>query len=178
MKGCVYVHGTFYKPEDASISVFDRGFLYGDSIYETLRVYETQPFALQEHLHRLRSSGELIAFNHPFEDIFLEDQVATAIVSSGLREAYLRIIITRGQGHLGLAPHLAIEPKLLIIVLPLPALGSDLYTLGKRARIVGIRRHHKDSLNPKAKTGTTCGEDAQGLPRFFRLRARLIGQVA
>src|SRR5688572_18297887 len=98
MGGKVFIGGRIVDPEDATISVFDRGFLYGDSVYETLRVYRGVPFALEEHLERLYASGKRVGFELPWTTQHVRDIVARTREAAGLPDAYLRVICTRGSG--------------------------------------------------------------------------------
>lgn len=153
LAGIVSIGGELMAPEEARISIFDRGFLYGDSVYETMRVYGGTPFALSEHLGRLERSGQLVAFELPWDETAMARSIDRALTAAGLEDAYLRVIATRGSGTLGLDPALAENPQLIIIVLPLPPLPPDLYTRGRRASLVDVRRNLKQALNPQAKTG-------------------------
>ena len=153
MKGIVYNAGAYFEPDNAKISIFDRGFLYGDSIYETLRVYKTRPFALGDHLDRFTISAEKVYFELPWSKSQLEKTVHDTITKSGLQDAYLRIIATRGGGVIGLDPSLATEPQLVVICLELPKLPEEHYTKGISAHIVDVTRNLIKSLDPQAKTG-------------------------
>ena len=152
-KGMVYIGGQLVEPAEAQISIFDRGFLYGDSVFETLRVYDGVPFAMEHHLRRLERSGERIGFRLPWEEAELRSVAFRVLEASGLDNAYMRIIATRGAGELGLDPGLAVDPQLIALVLPLPVLPEDLYTVGRRAVLVGVRRNLKVAVDPEAKTG-------------------------
>lgn len=153
MQGKVYLNGTVVAPLDAKVSVFDRGFLYGDSVFETLRVYHGQPFALQAHLERLYASGERVGFFLPWTPSHLQDALKQTLHAAGFQDAYVRIIATRGEGTMGLDPGLAVDPKLIILVLPLPALSSAMYEHGVSVRLVSVCRMPKRSVDPLAKTG-------------------------
>jgi len=151
--GIVSIDGHLTPPDEAKISVFDRGFLYGDSVYETVRVYRGAPFALEIHLERLRRSGSRIGFALPWSDPELSRQIAQALTAAALGDAYLRIIATRGQGTLGIDPGLAADPRLLIFVLPLPAIPQRVYDEGRSAALVSVQRNHKRAMDPDTKTG-------------------------
>jgi len=153
VQGCVYKNGELLSPDAATVSVFDRGFLYGDSVYETLRVYGGRPFALERHLERLAGSGERIGFDLPWGAAHIAEAVRQTVERAGLDDAYVRVIATRGSGAVSLDPGLAVEPQLLVIALPLPPLPDDLYTAGRHAWIVEVLRNAKRALDPGAKTG-------------------------
>lgn len=115
----VWIDGTEKTPENARVSVFDRGFLYGDSVFETLRTYGSRPFALNEHLERLVDSAARVFIELPVPLSQLEHEIITAIRQSGYPECYVRVMITRGQGALGLDPRLASDPLRVMLVAPL-----------------------------------------------------------
>ncbi len=152
MQGRVFVNGAVVAPEDARISVFDRGFLYGDSVFETMRVYNGMPFKLEAHLERLVSSGQRVGFALPWSAQELSQDIAVTLSAADLRDAYLRVIGTRGAGVMGVDPALATHPNLIIMALPLPALSSSLYSVGRTAAMVPFSRH-EGMLDPAAKTG-------------------------
>lgn len=151
--GKVNMDGTIVDPADARISIFDRGFLYGDSVFETMRVYETVPFAFTEHLERIFRSGERIGFTLPWELALLRERCLETIRAAKLTNAYLRLIATRGAGTMGLDPSLASDPHLIVLALPLPPLPETLYTQGRTAALVNVRRNTKKAIDPQAKTG-------------------------
>jgi branched-chain amino acid aminotransferase len=126
----VVLDGQYCPPADPSVSVFDRGFLYGDSVFETLRTYNGKPFELEEHLLRLERSAELVFIPLPISRAELEREVLDAIASAGNRESYVRLMVTRGQGPLGLDPGLADRPRRVIIVQPLVPPPAEQYLRG------------------------------------------------
>jgi branched-chain amino acid aminotransferase len=153
MGGKVCIGGKVVDPEAATISVFDRGFLYGDSVYETLRVYRGTPFALEEHLDRLYASGRRVGFELPWTTQHIRDTVDRTRAAAGLRDAYLRIICTRGSGPVSLDPSLALDPQLVVLVLDLPPLPASLYDEGRSVALVSVQRNLQKALDPQAKTG-------------------------
>jgi branched-chain amino acid aminotransferase len=110
------IDGRLHAPDEAKVSVFDRGFLYGDSVFETIRTYRGRPFALGEHLGRLARSAELVFIELPVELALLEAEVLQALAAAGNAESYVRVMITRGQSALGLDTRLAERPSRVIIV--------------------------------------------------------------
>ncbi len=153
MRGRVSINGTIYEPDQAKISVLDRGFLYGDSVYETLRVYGGVPFAFDAHLERLFESGTLVAFTLPWEAEAIRAQTLETLHAAGLAEAMIRIIVTRGCGAFGLDPALAADSRLVIMALERPEIPESVYDEGRTACLVSIKRNNKQSLDPQAKTG-------------------------
>lgn len=126
----VVLDGQYCPPAEPSVSVFDRGFLYGDSVFETLRTYDGKPFELEEHLRRLERSAGLVFIPLPISIAELAREVLAAIAAAGNRESYVRVMVTRGQGPLGLDPGLADQPRRVIIVQPLVPPPADQYVQG------------------------------------------------
>lgn len=130
MATLVVLDGQYCPPAEPTVSVFDRGFLYGDSVFETLRTYGGKPFELEEHLLRLERSAELVFIPLPLSRAELEREVLAAITAAGNQESYVRLMVTRGQGPLGLDPALADRPRWVIIVQPLVPPPPEQYEHG------------------------------------------------
>ena len=131
MTSLVLIDGRPMAPDAAKVSVFDRGFLYGDSVFETLRTYNGRPFALPRHLSRLASSAARVFIDLPVSLEQLGREVESAIVGAGNAESYVRLTLTRGVGEgLGLDPGLSRHPLRVVIVTPLQAPASELYRDG------------------------------------------------
>jgi branched-chain amino acid aminotransferase len=149
----VSFNGRILLPEEAVISVFDRGFLYGDSVYEVVRTYGGVPFELEAHLERLEASALRIGMRLP---VSLE-QIATEILAtnaaSELPDAYVRVVITRGAGEIGLDPALAVDPVRLVYSMPLKTPPPEVYEKGVRLALVSVRRNLRSAVDPAAKTG-------------------------
>lgn len=127
----VLIDGQPFSPDEARVSVFDRGFLYGDSVFETLRTYGGKPFALDEHVARLEQSARLVGIRVPLSGAELSAEIRRAIELGGFPESYARAMVTRGQGQrLGLDPALAHSPLRVIIVSALDALPAEKYERG------------------------------------------------
>jgi branched-chain amino acid aminotransferase len=127
----VMIDGEPFPPEAARVSVFDRGFLYGDSVFETLRTYGGQAFALAEHIARLERSARLVGIRVPLTSSELDAEVRRALGLAGFPESYVRIMLTRGQGQrLGLDPALAGAPLRVVIVSSLEPLPAVKYERG------------------------------------------------
>ena len=144
------------EPEDARISVLDRGFLYGDSIYEVARVYNGVPFALEAHLERFYASGERIGFALPWSRNELRNVIKETLEAAAATDAYLRVIATRGCGPLDLAPQAAIDPQLIVMALAPTVPSKETYERGRSAWTVSVRRNLKRAIDPQAKTGGRC----------------------
>lgn len=130
MATLVVLDGQYCPPAEPTVSVFDRGFLYGDSVFETLRTYGGKPFELDEHLRRLERSAELVFIPLPLSRAELGQEVLAAIAAAGNEESYVRLMVTRGQGPLGLDPELADRPRRVIIVQPLVPPPAEQYERG------------------------------------------------
>ena len=126
----VWIDGA--RSEAAQVSVLDRGFLYGDSVFETLRTYGGVPFALDEHLARLADSAARVFIDLPVSVAALGLEVTRAVKESQLPECYVRLMVTRGTGGLGLDPGLASGPLRVMLVSPLKAPPVEFYTRGIR----------------------------------------------
>ena len=149
----VWMNGKPVAPEEATVSVFDRGFLYGDSVYEVIRTYEGIPFEVEAHLERLSKSAAHIGMTLPVSRAALTDELAAAVAIADHDESYIRIVVTRGAGPIGLDPALAVDPVRLMILKPLPAPTAEQYEQGVKVSIPSIRRNLKTAVDPAAKTG-------------------------
>lgn len=147
----VYLNGRFVPKNEALVSVFDHGYLYGDGIYETLRAYRGTLFLLDRHLDRLRRSAELIGLRLPLSLPEIGAALADAIAVNNLDEAYVRIQISRGPGDIGLDPALCPVPTMVIVAKPFTAYPPAYYERGVQAAVVATRRNHPLALNPAAK---------------------------
>jgi branched-chain amino acid aminotransferase len=148
----VHVGGRVVPPEQARVSVFDRGFLYGDSVYETIATVGGRPFALAEHLDRLARSGERIGLAVPPRSA-LEQAIAVTLAAAGNEESRIRVMVTRGEGGGDLDPALALAPQLLVIVSPLHAPSAEMYDKGVSAEIVSVARNDPRAIDPAVKSG-------------------------
>jgi branched-chain amino acid aminotransferase len=142
-----------FAPNDAKVSVFDRGLLYGDSVFETIGTYGGRPFALKEHVRRLRRSADLVFIELGVSDEELSVEVERAIELAENAESYVRVIVTRGSGELGLDPALAVAPQRIIIVTPLHRPPETAYTDGVTAITYRTTRTTDDTFAMGAKVG-------------------------
>lgn len=148
----VYIDGAIFDPEDATISVFDRGFLYGDSVYEVVRTAGGRPVDLDAHLDRLERSAAAIALDLP-ERALVATAAAATLRAAGNPESYLRIIVTRGGGEIGLDPALADGARLIVIARALVTPPPEAYARGIRLRIVQVERNSRRAVDPAVKSG-------------------------
>jgi branched-chain amino acid aminotransferase len=148
----VFLDGEVVLPEAAKVSVFDRGFLYGDSVYEVLRTFEGRPFALVEHLERLGRSGAGLRLPLP-APAAIDAAVRATLAAAGNAESYVRVVVTRGSGPIGLDPALGQRPALIVIVRELELPAPSLYRDGAGVALVSVLRNHPRALDPAIKSG-------------------------
>ncbi len=148
----IYLNGEFVTKENAKVSVYDHGFLYGDGIFEGIRVYNGNVFRLREHIERLYESALSIMLEIPLTIEEMMDAVVQTVRRNGLRDAYIRLVVSRGDGNLGLDPRSCKKPNVVIIVEQLQLFPKELYETGMRIVTVPTRRNVPDALNPKIKS--------------------------
>jgi branched-chain amino acid aminotransferase len=145
------VDGELLAPEDAKVSVYDRGFLYGDSVFETIRTYGGRPFALDEHVRRLERSSELVGIELPVSPAVLAAEIERAIAAGGNAESYVRVMLTRGVGPLGLDPAQVFRPYRVIFIEPLTPLPAAMYRDG--VSVITYRTERASDAAHGAKVG-------------------------
>lgn len=148
----VYINDQFVPEEQAFISVFDHGFLYGDGAYETLRVYDDSPFLLDRHLKRLQQSCTLIQLSFPTPSMGWAGTIKKLLKRNSLTNAMIRVTVSRGPGKIGLDPALCRHPTTVIMANPLSPLPKNLRDQGVRIGIVPIRRNAASAIPPKIKS--------------------------
>jgi branched-chain amino acid aminotransferase len=149
----IYIDGQlFEKREDARISVYDHGLLYGDGIFEGIRVYGGRAFRLAAHLDRLLASARAIRLDVPESAAGIERIIDTMILKSGRREAYLRLVVTRGAGDLGVNPQKCPAPCLIIILDDISLYPKEHYERGIGVCTSSWRRPPADCVNPRIKS--------------------------
>jgi branched-chain amino acid aminotransferase len=148
----VYLNDRFVPQEEAVVSVFDHGFLYGDGVYETLRAYRGRVFQLAEHLARLDRSASHLQLRLPVGPERLADLVRESLRRNQLQEAYLRITLSRGTGEIGLDPALCKSPTLVIIAKPFQPYPESIYADGVAVIIAKTRRNLPEALSPQVKS--------------------------
>ncbi|MBU1871648.1 MAG: aminotransferase class IV, partial [Candidatus Omnitrophica bacterium] len=149
----VYINGKFYSKENAKISVFDHGLLYGDGVFEGIRSYNRRVFKLKEHIDRLFESAHSLMIEVPISKINLIKAVIKTLKVNRLNNAYIRLVLTRGQGDLGLDPRKCKGNGSLIIIADKIALyPPKLYKNGLKIITVPTIRNHPEALNPQVKS--------------------------
>ena len=148
----MYLDGRIVDEAGAVVSVFDRGFLYGDSVYEVVRTSGGRAVDLRRHLDRLERSAEAIGLELP-PRAEIARAIDETLVSAANADSYVRMIVTRGSGEIGLDPALADRPLLLVIIKPLVLPAPRLYEEGVDVALVEVRRNPRRSLDPAVKSG-------------------------
>jgi branched-chain amino acid aminotransferase len=149
----VSMNGRILPPGEAVVSVFDHGFLFGDSVYEVVRTRRGVPVTLDEHLRRLEGSARQIYFELPWPMEAVKERVREAHRASGNEESYIRIVATRGTGEISLLPDSCRDPLLIVIVKPLPVPAPSVARDGLKVALVDRLRNDRRALDPGAKTG-------------------------
>ena len=152
MEPKVYINGKLYPKDEAKISVFDHGLLYGDGVFEGIRCYNGNIFKLSEHIDRLYDSAKAISMEIQLTRDELKDAVINTLKANNLKDSYIRLIVTRGVGKLGLNPFLCSESQVIIITDFIQLYSKELYEKGLDAIIVPTIRNHSDALNPNVKS--------------------------
>ena len=148
-----WVDGVWYdEAASASVSVLDHGLLYGDGVFEGIRFYAGSPFLLDAHLRRLRDSARCLGFEVPAGDRELSELCSEAIERFGASDGYLRLIVTRGRGQLGVSPHTCERPTTILIAASLQLSPAELYERGVDVVTATLRRASSDSLPPQVKS--------------------------
>ena len=148
----IYLNGRIVPSKEARISVFDHGFLYGDGIYETMRVYDGVVFKVDEHLMRLYRSASLIGLTIPLDADGLKIAIYETLMANSLKEAYLRMTVSRGDGPIGLDPDLCMEPTIVIMARDFTPYPPSLYDRGISLIISDTRRNLRKAIDPRIKS--------------------------
>jgi branched-chain amino acid aminotransferase len=148
----IYIDGAFVPKEQARISVFDHGFLYGDGVFEGIRAYNGRIFRLQEHLDRLYDSAKTIDLAVPITKAEMTRMIVETMKKNNLKDGYIRPLVTRGVGDLGLDPRKCPKASVIIIAVEWGAMYGDLYEKGLKAISVSVRRNPADALPPNVKS--------------------------
>ena len=172
MAATINVNGRVFDQEHAVISVFDHGFLYGEGVYETLRTYNSQPFLFERHMRRLRTSADMLALSVPLADAQIDARFRETMRVAGLgdgadREAYIRILVTRGIGELTYDPAATPTPSIVVIVKPNVDPPREVFERGVKVSLVGVVRNHPGSVNPLIKSNNLLN-NALAMQEAFR----------
>jgi branched-chain amino acid aminotransferase len=146
-----YVNGRYLQKDEATISIYDHGFLYGDGVYEAIRAYDGTVFKLRDHLDRLYESAKSIKLDMPIDKKELERVVVETLKKNQLKNGYVRIVVSRGTGRMGVDPRNCPKPTIVVMAEPREPLFGE-KTKGISAVISSLRRTPSWSLDPRIKT--------------------------
>lgn len=149
----IYIDGTYYPQSQAKVSVFDHGLLYGDGVFEGLRAYAGRVFKLERHVQRLFMSAKAIDLNIGRTEGQVSQAILETLRKNGLRDGYIRPVVTRGVGDIGIDPRKCTQgATLIVIAVPFPALYGDKYEKGLKVVTSSYRRVPPQSLSPSIKS--------------------------
>jgi len=148
----IYMSGQIVDEADAKVSVFDHGLLYGDGVFEGIRAYHGKVFLLEEHVDRLYESAKAIALEINMTREEMCRAVIDTCLANDLSEGYIRLVVTRGVGTLGLNPYLCKKPEVIIIAAKIQLYPVELYESGLKVVTVGTVRNHPEAINPRIKS--------------------------
>lgn len=148
----IYIDGKYLPEDQAKISVFDHGFLYGDGVFEGIRAYNGRVFRLKEHIDRMYDSAKTIDLTPPLTKDEMTEVICEVLRKNKLDNAYIRPIISRGHGDLGLDPRKCPKPSVVVIATSWGAMYGDLYDKGLKAITVSVRRNPACALPPNVKS--------------------------
>ncbi|WP_026485586.1 branched-chain-amino-acid transaminase [Caldanaerobius polysaccharolyticus] len=148
----VYLNGEFVEKQDAKVSVFDHGYLYGDGVFEGIRAYNGVIFRLDEHIDRLYYGAKAIMLNIPLSKEEMKAAVVETVRRNNLYDAYIRLVVSRGEGDLGLDPRKCPKPTIVIIADSIQLYSKELYEKGMKAMTTYMRRNSPAALDPQIKS--------------------------
>ncbi len=148
----VYINGKLHDKADAKISVYDHGLLYGDGVFEGIRIYDGKVFKLAEHVERLFESARAIKLEIPLTREQMADAIRQTVQANAKKNGYIRPLVTRGAGYLGLDPRKTSDPQVIIIVDDISLYPQELYENGLEIATVPTIRNHPSALNPRIKS--------------------------
>ena len=148
----VHINGQLYDKDDARISVFDHGLLYGDGVFEGIRSYAGKVFRLKEHLDRLWMSARAILLEIPGSKQQMAKAIEDTLAANGIEDGYIRVLVTRGCGTLGLDPNRCSDPRVIIITDRIELYPPELYEKGLEIITVSTVRNHPAALSPRIKS--------------------------
>jgi branched-chain amino acid aminotransferase len=148
----IYINGKLFDKADAKVSVYDHGLLYGDGVFEGLRVYGGKVFRLKEHVDRLYASARAIKLEIPMSPGQMVEAVEMTVKANEKHDGYIRLIVTRGAGYLGLDPRRATDPQVIVIVDDITLYPPAIYENGIEIVTVSTIRNHPAALSPRVKS--------------------------
>ena len=148
----IYLNGEIVPEDEAKVSVFDHGYLYGDGIFEGIRAYNGRVFMMDEHIDRLYQSAKTIMLDIPLNKEEMEEAILETIRANELEDAYIRVVVSRGVGDLGLDPRKCPKATIVIIASAIQLYPEELYETGLKVITVPTRRNGPEMVNPRIKS--------------------------
>ena len=148
----IYINGKLYAKDQAKVSVFDHGLLYGDGVFEGIRAYDGRIFKLAEHVERLYESAKTIMLKIPMTQKAMIKAIIKTIRANKLKSGYVRVVVTRGVGTLGLNPFTCKKPQIIIIADKIKLYPEDYYKKGLSLITAATVRNRSESINPRVKS--------------------------
>lgn len=152
MAGKIFLNGKWVDKSAAVVSVFDHGLLYGDGVFEGIRSYGGKVFRLKDHVERLFDSARVIRLAIPYDPAAMTGHIKAGVRENGLKDAYIRVVVTRGAGDLGLDPDKCPAPTVFIIADTITLYPKEYYEMGLSIVTVPTRRNVPEALNPRIKS--------------------------
>lgn len=152
MAQSIYINGDYFSRDDAKVSVYDHGLLYGDGVFEGMRIYSGTVFRLKEHLDRLWESARAIALDIPISESEMAAAVDETVKRNSLTDGYIRLVVTRGGNQLGLDPFRCDNPQVIIIADKISLYPEEHYTKGLDLVTASTIRNHPAALSPRVKS--------------------------
>jgi branched-chain amino acid aminotransferase len=146
----IWINGKFAPPDKAKVSVFDRGFMYGDGVFETMRCYAGKVFKLDRHLDRLFKGLKALKIKHRYSKKDLQDAISGTLKANGLSSAYIKLIVTRGEGRFGISHKDKFRPNVVITAKNFEGYPGWMFDIGLSAAITGVQ--NEESMAPGIKT--------------------------
>lgn len=148
----IWMNGELVDRDEATVSIFDHGLLYGDGVFEGIRAYDGTIFKLEEHVDRLYKSARVINLEIPYDPDETVQAVVDTVRANGLRDSYVRLVVTRGEGDLGLDPESCSTPTMFIIAADIELYPEEVYEEGLELVTVPTRRNAPEAINPRVKS--------------------------
>jgi branched-chain amino acid aminotransferase len=148
----IWLDGKLIEKDDAKLSVYDHGLLYGDGVFEGIRVYSGRVFECKAHLDRLYASARAIRMDIPFASGDLEAAMYETVKANGFSDCYIRLVVTRGVGYLGVSPKKCAKPSVFCIADTIEMYPREMYEKGMAIITASVTRNHPNSVPPRVKS--------------------------
>jgi branched-chain amino acid aminotransferase len=148
----VWIDGQLYNKEDAKVSVYDHGLLYGDGVFEGIRVYSGRIFKNEQHLRRLWDSARAIRLVIPYSQQEITAAMEQTIKANNFTDCYIRLVVTRGAGYLGLNPNKCPRPSVIVIADTIELYPREMYEKGMAVITASVIRNHPNAVSPRVKS--------------------------